>query len=67
MSFSPLKALIDRELEKYETTFNEFIESGGDSGKSIRQLATELENLTGIEVSWRTIYRWLNTEKRAAS
>jgi IS30 family transposase len=59
MASTPLRQLVDRALEDNNTTLTTFINTGLDEGKSIRTLATDLTTTTGIEVSWRTLYRWV--------
>ncbi len=55
---STLRVLIDEALENRDTTLNQFIETGRSQGKSIRTLTNDLAYVTGIPVSYRTIYRW---------
>lgn len=56
---STLRTLIDEALENRDTTLNRFIEHGQAEGKSIRTLTEDLAYLTGIPISWRTLYRWV--------
>jgi hypothetical protein len=58
MAQSTLRLLVDKQLETRDTTLPEFIETGRAEGKSIRKLAADLAYVTGIPVSWRTLYRW---------
>ena len=58
MSQSLLRTLVDKALENRDTTFAEFVETGRAEGKSIRILADDLAYITGIPISWRTVYRW---------
>ena len=56
---STLRTLIDDALENRDTTLNQFIETGRAEGKSIRTLTNDLAFVTGIPISWRTLYRWV--------
>ena len=58
MRQSLLRTLVDKALENRNTTLNQFIDEGKAEGKSIRTLTNDLAYVTGIPVSWRTLYRW---------
>ena len=60
---STLRTLVDKELEARDTTLQRFIETGQAEGKSIRTLTEDLAYLTGIPISWRTLYRWVDAIK----
>ena len=55
---STLRFLVDEALEARLTTFEEFIETGRNNGNNLKVITEDLAFVTGIPVSWRTIYRW---------
>ncbi len=59
MATSTLRFLVDKELETRDTTLSQFIEDGRAEGKSVCTLTEDLAYLTGIPISWRTLYRWV--------
>jgi hypothetical protein len=54
-----LRTLVDRELNARNTTFADFIGEARSRGQSISQAAADLANVTGIPLSRRTVYYWV--------
>jgi len=54
-----LRTLVERELAARNTTFEAYIEAARTEGKSINQAAASLVQLTGIPISRRTVYYWV--------
>lgn len=54
-----LRTLVDRELEARNTTFAAFIDAARGKGQSINKAANELRQITGIPLSRRTVYYWV--------
>jgi hypothetical protein len=63
---STLRILVEQELRRRDTTFVEFLHSSLDSGHTINTAAAELARLTGIPLSTRTVYRWVEDLKVSA-
>jgi hypothetical protein len=61
------RRLIERELERRNTTLADFIGSGQTSGRSMEDIWLDLRNLTGIPFSVRTLYRWADSLEKVAS
>lgn len=58
MSSSALLESINRHLSRIGTDVETFLRSGFERGQSVERLASELERITDISVSYRTLYRW---------
>ena len=58
MATSTLRLLVDKELDSRDITLHQFIKTGRDNGKNLKAITNDLAYVTGIPVSWRTIYRW---------
>lgn len=70
MSRSPLRTAVEAQLARIGSDLRSFLQAGVDRGKSPTSLAEDLQRVTGIEVSYRSVYRWIDAygiEKRAAS
>jgi hypothetical protein len=66
MQTTTLRTLVDRELEARNTTFAEFIRAARERGQSINRAAAELRQITGIPLSRRTIYYWVDELEKAS-
>lgn len=54
-----LRTLVERELAARNTTFEDYMADAAADGKSINQAAAALVQLTGIPISRRTVYYWM--------
>ena len=57
-----LRTLVERELAARNTTFEGYMDAAAADGKSINAAAAELAQLTGIPVSRRTVYYWMEAK-----
>jgi transposase len=59
MKVSLNRQQIDEALAQRNTDLERFVEAGRNQGKNIREIAGDLEATTGVPVTYRTLYRWL--------
>ena len=60
MKVSLNRLQVDEALEERGTDLATFIESGRKQGKSVREIAQDLRQMTGVPLSVRTLYRWIS-------
>lgn len=58
---------VDEALDQRGTDLETFVAAGRAQGKSIREIAEDLRDVTGTPLSYRTLYRWLDGLKAKAS
>lgn len=61
-----IRSLIDKELASRDTDFETFVAKGRAAGKSVMEITDDLCLVTGIPVTWRTVYRWLEKKAEAS-
>jgi hypothetical protein len=60
MKVSLNRLQVDEALADRGTNLATFVEAGRSQGKSIREIAADLENVTGVPLTSRTLYRWVD-------
>lgn len=60
-----IRSLVEKELEDQGTDLESFI-AARRSEKSVREITAELNEATGIPITWRTLYRWIDAEEKAS-
>lgn len=63
---SPTKLLVEKGLADRGTTLPDFIARHQADGKNVREMADEIRFVTGVPLHWRTLYRWLEDERKAS-
>lgn len=64
-----MRALIDKALASRDTDLETFVATRKAEGKSVTEIADDLNLVTGIPITSRTLYRWLegvDIEERAS-
>lgn len=59
MKVSLNRQQVDEALQRRDTNLAKFVDAGREQGKSIREIAADLENVTGVPLTSRTLYRWV--------
>lgn len=54
------RTLVDEALAGQDTTLAEFVSARQDEGKSVEEIWMDLRQATGIQLSSRTLYRWID-------
>lgn len=54
------RTLVDEALAEHNTTLGEFVATRRDEGKSVEEIWMDLRQLTQVQVSSRTLYRWID-------
>lgn len=62
-----IRGLVDKALNSRDTDLATFVEKGQVDGKSIKQITEDLNLVTGIPITWRTLYRWIEKMEERAS
>lgn len=59
---------VDEALARRNTNFAAFVEGGRSQGKTIEEIWIDLRSVTGVLISVRTMYRWVEAiEAKEAS
>jgi hypothetical protein len=66
MRISLNRLQVDEALEARETDLATFVETGKRQGKNIEEIAADLQSLTGVPFTSRTLYRWVEDLKVAS-
>lgn len=66
MKVSLNRQQVDEALETLGTDLATFIHGGQQQGKSIEQLAHDLQQVTGVPFTVRTLYRWVDKLEEAS-
>lgn len=66
MKVSLNRLQVDEALDARGTDLATFVESGRKQGKSIREIAQDLQDTTGVPLTYRTLYRWIDREEVAS-
>lgn len=61
-----MRDAVDAQLRRIGSDIESFLKSGIEQGRSPRTLVTDLEDLTAIKVSYRSVYRWIEDLKVAS-
>lgn len=54
------RTLVDEALAGHDTNLADFVATRRTEGKSVEEIWMDLRQLTGIQVSSRTLYRWID-------
>lgn len=61
-----IRGLVDKALQTRGTDLPTFVATRRDDGKTIKQITDDLNLVTGIPVTWRTLYRWIDGLREAS-
>ena len=61
-----IRSLVDKALESRGLDLLSFVADRRDQGRSVKEITEELNLVTGIPITWRTLYRWLEAERTRA-
>ena len=56
---STLRRVVDQQLQLRHTSLAELVHDELEAGGTINTAAAYVANLTGVPVSYRTVYRWV--------
>jgi len=66
MKVSLNRLQVEEALDRRGTDLSTFIEAGKKQGKSVNEIAGDLQSVTGVPLTSRTLYRWMKKEEAAA-
>lgn len=67
MKVSLNRLQVDEALADRGTDLATFVESGRRQGKNVREIAEDLQDTTGVPLTYRTLYRWIDQLEEVAS
>jgi hypothetical protein len=65
MKVSLNRQQVDQALANRGTSLPTYIEAGRAQGKSIEEIAKDLQDITRVPFTVRTLYRWVNKLEKA--